>query len=48
MEKVKKTDGYFDAAYFAARIHCPCLIAPGLLDETARPTGVIAAYNALS
>ena len=47
MEKVKKTAGYYDAAFFAARIHCPTLIAVGLLDEAARPAGVIAAYNAV-
>lgn len=47
MTKVQKTAGYFDAIHFAARVRCPSLIAPGLIDETARPTGIIAAYNAV-
>jgi len=47
MEKVKATAGYFDAIYFAARAKCPALVAPGLLDETARPAGIAAAFNAL-
>ena len=47
MEKVKTTAGYFDPAYFAARVKCPSLVAPGLIDDTARPTGILAAYNAI-
>ncbi|SDT92725.1 Cephalosporin-C deacetylase [Verrucomicrobium sp. GAS474] len=48
VEKVKKTAGYFDPIYFAHRITCPALVAPGLIDETARPTGIFAAFNALA
>ncbi|WP_157895093.1 acetylxylan esterase [Verrucomicrobium sp. GAS474] len=46
-EKVKKTAGYFDPVYFAHRITCPALVAPGLIDDTARPAGILAAFNAL-
>jgi len=45
--KVAATAGYFDAAYFAERVKCPSLISVGLIDETSRPYGVIAAYNAI-
>jgi cephalosporin-C deacetylase-like acetyl esterase len=47
MKKVQATAGYYDTAYFAARVNCPTLVGVGLLDETARPAGVIAAYNAV-
>lgn len=47
MKKIETTAGYFDGINFAARIHCPTLVAYGLADETARPTGVAAAFNAL-
>jgi cephalosporin-C deacetylase len=45
--KVKETAGYFDTINFAASVKCPTLIAVGLADNTSRPAGVIAAYNAL-
>jgi cephalosporin-C deacetylase len=45
LEKVKATAVYFDGINFAARIHCPVLIAYGLADETSRPSGVAAAVN---
>jgi cephalosporin-C deacetylase-like acetyl esterase len=48
MKKVRQTAGYFDGDYFAARIHCPTLIAAGLLDIAACPAGVIAAYNSVN
>jgi cephalosporin-C deacetylase-like acetyl esterase len=32
---------------FAARVHCPTLVGVGLIDETARPTGVMAAFNGI-
>ena len=38
---------YFDGATFAARVHCPTLVGVGLIDETARPTGVFAAFNGI-
>ena len=47
MKKVEQTAGYFDAINFAQRLRCPALIAVGLLDPAARPTGVIAAANAV-
>jgi len=45
--KVAATAGYFDAAYFAERVKCPSLISVGLIDDTSRPYGVIAASNAI-
>jgi cephalosporin-C deacetylase-like acetyl esterase len=47
MTKIRATAGYFDGINFAARIHCPTLVAYGLADETSRPAGVAAALNAL-
>jgi cephalosporin-C deacetylase len=47
MKKIQRTAGYFDGINFAARIHCPVLVAYGLADETSRPAGVAAALNAL-
>jgi len=47
LEKVKTTAPYFDGAHFAARIKCPSLIGVGLLDQTSRPTAVLAAFNAI-
>ena len=44
-KKVQDTAGYFDGINFAAHIHCPALVSIGLLDITACPTAVIAAYN---
>lgn len=45
--RVATTAGYFDAAYFAARVKCPSLVSVGLIDDTSRPFGVIAAFNAI-
>jgi cephalosporin-C deacetylase-like acetyl esterase len=45
--KARRVLAYFDTASFAARIHCPAFIAVGLIDETARPAGVFAAYNSI-
>ncbi|EIP98547.1 acetyl esterase (deacetylase) [Opitutaceae bacterium TAV1] len=45
--KVESTAGYFDGIHFAARVRCPSLVAYGLIDTTARPTGIAAAINAL-
>ena len=47
MKKVETTAGYFDPINFAARIHCPALVGYGLIDDTARPTGIAAAINTL-
>jgi cephalosporin-C deacetylase-like acetyl esterase len=48
LQKVQETSSFFDGISFAERIHCPSLIAVGLLDETARPAGAIAAFNAIN
>jgi cephalosporin-C deacetylase len=45
--KARATLGYFDAIYFAARVHCPALVCVGLVDETVRPASDMAAYNAI-
>ena len=45
--KARKVLAYFDTASFAARIHCPAFIAMGLIDETARPSSIFTAYNAI-
>lgn len=45
--KVSTTAGYFDAAYFAERVKCTSLVSVGLIDDTSRPFGVIAAFNAI-
>ena len=47
MKKVETTAGYFDAINFAARAKAPALVAYGLNDTTARPTGIAAAINVL-
>ncbi len=47
LKKTQVTAGYYDGINFAARIHCPTLVAVGLIDDTARPTGVIAAFNGI-
>ncbi|HEY0256867.1 MAG TPA: acetylxylan esterase [Candidatus Methylacidiphilales bacterium] len=46
-KKIQETAGYYDGINFAVRIHCPTLACVGLIDDTARPTGVIAACNAI-
>jgi cephalosporin-C deacetylase len=38
---------YYDAVNFATRVTCPALISLGLLDTTARPTGILAAAQQL-
>jgi len=47
LKKTAVTAGYYDGINMASRIHCPTLVAVGLIDDTARPTGVIAAFNAI-
>ncbi|SDU08692.1 Cephalosporin-C deacetylase [Verrucomicrobium sp. GAS474] len=47
LAKIKETAGYFDGIYFAERIHCPTIIGVALLDIAARPSGAIAAFNAI-
>ncbi len=44
-DKILDAGLYFDAATFAARIHCPALVSLGLIDETCPPSGVLAAFN---
>jgi cephalosporin-C deacetylase-like acetyl esterase len=38
---------YFDPLNFAFRVHCPSLVAMGLIDETCPPAGVYAMCNQL-
>jgi cephalosporin-C deacetylase len=47
-EKILETARYYDPVNFASGIKCPALIAPGLLDETSPPTGVLAAFNQIT
>lgn len=44
-KKAQETSRYFDAVNFASRITCPTLVGVGLIDLTARPAGVCAAFN---
>lgn len=44
-DKVMETSRYFDAGNFAQDIHCPALVAMGLIDQTSTPAGVFAAFN---
>jgi cephalosporin-C deacetylase len=46
-KKVEATAPYYDAINFAARVHCPSWVGVGLIDDIARPTGVVAAFNAI-
>ena len=43
--RVRAAGGYYDVVNFAARIHCPMLVAIGLIDETCPPAGVLAACH---
>jgi len=43
--KVREASRYYDVVNFAARIHCPVLVAVGLIDQTCPPAGVFAALN---
>lgn len=45
--KILETGRYFDPVNFAPRIHCPALVALGLIDEVCPPTDVLAACNQL-
>jgi len=47
-KKVLETSRYFDAVNFASLVHCPALVALGLIDETSRPAGVFAAANQMT
>ncbi|MDA3925558.1 MAG: acetylxylan esterase [Kiritimatiellae bacterium] len=44
-KNVMETSRYFDAVNFAYNIHCPALVAIGMLDQTATPAGILAAFN---
>lgn len=46
-DKVRETSRYFDAVNFAARVKCPALVGLGLIDVTAPPSGIYAAFNQL-
>jgi len=44
-KSVMETSRYFDAVNFAYDIHCPALVAIGMIDQTSTPGGVLAAFN---
>jgi cephalosporin-C deacetylase-like acetyl esterase len=46
--QLQETSRYFDGVNFAERIKCPCLFGVGLIDTTACPSGVFAAFNQIS
>lgn len=46
--KVVATAPYFDAMSFAPDIRATALVAPGFLDVTSPPYGIIAAFNAIA
>lgn len=43
--EIAKTAPYYDAANFAKRIKCQCLLSTGFIDTTCAPTSVYVAYN---
>jgi cephalosporin-C deacetylase-like acetyl esterase len=43
--QVIKTSAYFDPMNFAPKIKCPVLVGLGLIDQTATPSGTLAAFN---
>ena len=43
--RVRETSKYFDAVNFAPNIHCPALVAVGLIDVTSPVAGVLATSN---
>jgi len=45
--KVRKAASYYDVTHFAPMVHCPVLIATGLIDTVVPPVGVYATYNQL-
>lgn len=44
---MQRTLGYFDCAFFAARIRCETYFSTGFLDTVCSPSSVFAAYNSL-
>ncbi|NLF23320.1 MAG: hypothetical protein GX590_09170 [Lentisphaerae bacterium] len=44
---MQRTLGYFDGAFFAARIRCETYLSTGFLDTLCSPSSVFAAYNSL-
>jgi len=47
-DKILETGRYFDGVNFASHIHCPALVATGLIDETCPPAGVLTAFNQMT
>ncbi len=43
--KVRHAGEYYDVVNFAPRVTCPVLVGLGLIDETSRPAGILAALN---
>jgi cephalosporin-C deacetylase len=48
VDRVFRTLSYFDGVSFAARIDAPTMISAALMDEIVPPSGVFAAFNALT
>jgi cephalosporin-C deacetylase-like acetyl esterase len=46
-KQVLQAISYYDPVNFASLIKCPALVAVGLIDEVAPPTGVFTAFNQL-
>ncbi len=44
-QEVIDTIAYYDAATFAKRINCPCILSTGFIDPYCPPTSVYAAFN---
>ena len=47
MQQGRQAAPYFDGSHFGARITCLSLVSAGLLDESSRSTGIIAAFNSI-
>jgi cephalosporin-C deacetylase-like acetyl esterase len=47
-DKVLETGRYYDAVNFAAHIHCPALVATGLIDTSCPAAGVLTAVNQMT
>jgi cephalosporin-C deacetylase len=46
-KQILQVMAYFDPVNFASRIKAPALVAVGLIDETAPPSGIFTAFNQL-
>lgn len=48
LDAKSRAAAYYDTVNFAGRVHCPALIATGLIDTTCPPAGVFAMFNRLA